>query len=180
MPQDRTPPEPGFDPIREAHRQWRARWGGADPMAAVTSVVRVNQLLLARINALLRPFDLSFARYEALVLLAFSRRGSLPLGKMGERLMVHPTSVTNTVDRLEAQGLVRRVAHPTDRRRTLAEITDAGRELVEQATAVLVTERFGVGVFTDAEAVDLTGLLTSLRHAVGDDAMDGSRGTDFS
>jgi DNA-binding MarR family transcriptional regulator len=159
----------GFDPIREAHRQWRQRWAAADPMAAVTSVVRVNQLVLGRINQLLRPFGLSFARYEALVLLLFSRRGSLPLGKMGERLMVHPTSVTNTVDRLEEQGLVRRVPHPTDRRRTLAEITPAGRKVVETATAVLVHERFGVGTMTDGEAATLTDLLTTLRRAAGDE-----------
>ena len=87
----------------------------------------------ARVDEALRPFGLTFARYEALVLLTFTRSGSLPLGKMGERLMIHPTSVTNIVDRLEAQGLVRRVAHPTDRRTTLCEITDEGREVVRRS-----------------------------------------------
>ena len=53
--------------------------------------------------------------------------------------MIHPTSVTNIVDRLEAQGFVRRVAHPTDRRTTLAEITDEGRAVVEEATEAVTT-----------------------------------------
>src|ERR1044072_9359696 len=88
------------------------------------------------------PFDLTFARYEALVLLTFSRKGALPLGKMGERLMIHPTSVTNIVDRLEAQGLVKRRPHATDRRTTLAEITDEGRELVEEATRSVAQANF--------------------------------------
>jgi DNA-binding MarR family transcriptional regulator len=102
------------------------------------------------------------------VLLTFSRRGSLPLGKMGERLQVHPTSVTSIVDRLEAQGLVHRVKHPTDGRAVLAEITEEGRALVERATADLVTAEFGVGAL-DADGLDrLSGLLKPVRLAAGD------------
>ena len=103
---------------------------GAEPsraMAAVTSIMRAQQVLMARLNELLRPHGLTFPRYEALMLLSFTRAGALPLGKIGERLQVHRTSVTNIVDKLEADGLVRRVPHAEDRRATLAEITDAGR-----------------------------------------------------
>ena len=71
-------------------------------MVAVTSMMRVHQILMARLNELLEPFELTFPRYEALMLLYLSsRRGSLPLGKIGERLQVHRTSVTNTIDGLE-------------------------------------------------------------------------------
>ena len=86
-----------FDPIDEAARQWGLRWEAVPAMHAVTSLMRVQQLLLQRLDTLLRPHGLTFARYEALVLLTFSSRGSLPLGKMGERLQVHPTSVTSIV-----------------------------------------------------------------------------------
>src|SRR5260370_8105743 len=83
-------------------------------MAAVTSIMRAQQILLAELDALLKPYELTFARYEALVLLTFSSSGALPLSKIGERLMVHPTSVTNTIDRLERQGYVRRPPNPND------------------------------------------------------------------
>lgn len=156
------------DPIAEAHRQWSLRWEAAEPMAAVTSIVRVQQLLLAGLNQRLRDFDLTFARYEALVLLYFSRRGALPLGKMGERLMVHPTSITNAIDRLERQGYVERVAHPEDRRTTLARLTPRGREVVEQATDVLVRDRFGLGQLSDEDAALLTDLLQRVRRRLGD------------
>ena len=112
-----------FDPIDEAARQWATHWDGVPQMHAVTSLMRVQQLVLGRLDALLKPLGLTFARYEALVLLSFSSRGSLPLGKMGERLQVHPTSVTSIVDRLEAAGLVVRRPHPEDGRAVLAEIT---------------------------------------------------------
>src|SRR6201999_609322 len=81
-----------FDPIERAALIWERRFGPASAMAAVTSIMRAQQLLLAELDAILRPYGLTFARYEALVLLSFSREGMLPLRVMGERLMVHPTS----------------------------------------------------------------------------------------
>ncbi len=116
-----------FDPIDEAARQWAERWEGVRPMHAVTSLMRVQQLVIGRLDSMLRPHGLTFARYEALVLLTFSSRGSLPLGKMGERLQVHPTSITSIMRRLESAGLVNRLPHPDDGRAVLAEITPKGR-----------------------------------------------------
>jgi DNA-binding MarR family transcriptional regulator len=158
----------GFDPIDEAARQWERHWDGVPQMHAVTSLMRVQQLVLARLDALLKPHGLTFARYEALVLLTFSSRGSLPLGKMGERLQVHPTSVTSIVGRLEAAGLVVRRAHPQDGRAVLAEITPAGRELVEAATGTLVGADFGLGALDDAQLRQLSELLRPVRQAAGD------------
>jgi DNA-binding MarR family transcriptional regulator len=157
-----------FDPIAEARRHWQGRWPVPDDMAAATSIMRAQQIVLARVEDALRPFELTFARYEALVLLSFSRQGSLPLGKMGERLMVHPTSVTNIVDRLEAQGLVERVDHPTDRRTTLCAITPAGRALVEEASHAVTAVRLGMEGLSQRDVGELVRLLTKLRLASGD------------
>lgn len=163
-----------FDPIAEARRRWDERWDGGSPMAAATSIMRAQQIVLASVDEALKPLDLTFARYEALVLLSFSQRGSLPLGKMGERLMIHPTSVTNIVDRLEAQGLVRRVDHPTDRRTTLCEITPEGRAVVDKATGAVIDVDLGIAGLTDREIDQLTGLLRKLRVASGDFAEERS------
>ncbi|MCZ4500056.1 MAG: MarR family transcriptional regulator [Marmoricola sp.] len=157
-----------FDPIDEAARQWGLRWDGVPQMHAVTSLMRVHQLVLSRLDGLLRPHDLTFARYEALVLLAFTQAGELPLGKMGQRLQVHPTSVTPIVDRLEAAGLVRRKPHPVDRRAVLAAITPAGRSLVEVATKDLVAAGFGLDVLANGQLEGLSALLRPVREAAGD------------
>jgi DNA-binding MarR family transcriptional regulator len=157
-----------FDPIDEAARQWALRWDGVDQMHAVTSLMRVQQLVLSRLDELLKPHGLTFARYEALVLLTFSRAGALPLGKMGRRLQVHPTSVTSIVDRLEGTGLVVRRRHPEDGRTVLAEITQAGRAAVEAATADLVGAEFGLGPLTAEQLRQLSGLLAPVREAAGD------------
>lgn len=157
-----------FDPIDEAARQWGRRWDGVPAMHAVTSLMRVQQLVLGRLDGLLRPHGLTFARYEALVLLCFSSRGSLPLGKMGERLQVHPTSITSIVQRLEADGLVTRRPHPDDGRAVLAEVTDAGRALVDVTTAELVGADFALGALSDDELAQLSALLRPVRQAAGD------------
>ncbi|GLY27366.1 MarR family transcriptional regulator [Kineosporia sp. NBRC 101731] len=159
-----------FDPIEEAQRQWVAHgWDDAAPgMAAVTSIVRAHQILMARVEETLRPHDLTFARYELLQLLAFTKTGSLPLSRIGARLQVHPASVTNAVDRCEQRGLVRRMPHATDRRTTLAEITDPGRELVSKATDSLNREVFTSLGLDEAAMGELTGVLKHFRQAHGD------------
>ena len=157
-----------FDPIDEAAAQWARRWEGVPQMHAVTSLMRVQQLVLGRLDAILKPHGLTFARYEALVLLTFSSRGSLPLGKMGERLQVHPTSITSIITRLVASGHVVRRQHPEDGRAVLAEITPEGRSLVEQATADLVGADFGLGALDEAGLRALSELLRPVRKAAGD------------
>ena len=163
-----------FDPINEAGRQWGSRWGRASvpAMKAVTSIMRVQQILLARLNEALAPFDLTFARYEALMLLYLSRKGSLPLGKMGARLQVHPTSVTNMLDGLEKLGYARRAPHPSDRRTTLATITDSGRRVADQATEALNAIRFGVDPLTAKELESVNATLARARAAAGDFVTD--------
>ncbi len=160
----------GIDLVAEARRQWEARWGPRPslPMAAVTSVMRVQQLLMAELNALLKPLDLTFPRYEALMLLEFSSRGSLPLGKIGERLQVHRTSVTNIVDQLERSGFVRRVPHDEDRRAVLAEITPAGRDAATAATEALHAAEFGLGGTARSQLTELIAVLDGVRERAGD------------
>jgi DNA-binding MarR family transcriptional regulator len=166
-----TPRRPlPFDPVAEARRQWETHgWGDvAGGMAAVTSLMRAQQIVLARVEEVLRPLDLTFARYELLMLLFFSRAGSLPLGRIGERLQVHPASVTNAVDRLEAQGLVRRLPHPNDRRTTLAEVSEPGRLLAVKATEALNAAVFADPGLDDEGVTTLVGVLREMRRRAGD------------
>lgn len=158
------------DPIEEARRQWVAHgWGeAAEGMAAVTSIVRAQQILLQRIDTVLRPLDLTFARYEILMLLSFTRKGALPMTRMGALLQVHPTSVTSAVDRLEAQGFVKRQPHPTDRRAVLAAITQAGRARGLAATTALNAQVFEQLGITTNQTDSLRTVLRALRANAGD------------
>jgi len=165
MPESAKP-----DPIAQARVNWeRAGWGDvADGMVAVTSVMRAHQILLARVENALRPYDLSFSRFELLRLLAFSRSGALPITKASDRLQVHVTSVTHAIRRLEAAGLVYRTPHPTDGRTTLVAITDLGRSTVEDATVTLNDKVFADIGITPEQSHELVSAIETLRHSAGD------------
>jgi len=167
VPRDRPA---GTDPIAEAEKLWIEHgWAGAaDGMAAITSLMRAHQIALSRVEAVLRPFEVTFARYETLMLLHLSRRQALPMRVLGSRLQVHQTSVTNAVDRLEAAGLVVRRPHPDDRRSTLVEITTTGTSLAQKATAALNEQVFErPGLAPDAVNV-LVAVLRRFRADAGD------------
>ena len=158
------------DPIALARANWEKEgWEDvAEGMAAVTSVMRAQQIFQARVDEVLKPFELTFARYELLMLLHFSRAGSMPVKRASERLQVHPTSITNAVDRLEAAGLVERQPHPTDGRSSLIEVTDEGRRLALKATAALNEEVFGRPGLTSKQVGALVQVLEALRRDAGD------------
>jgi DNA-binding MarR family transcriptional regulator len=163
-----TEPEPRAEWLAVASDQWVGRgWGDPKLMSAVSSVVRVERLLTAMVDAALRPLDLTFARYEALAALYFSPDGGMPLGKMSELLQVHPATITSIVDRLEQQQLVRRTRPDGDRRVVLAEILPDGRTLVEQATDVVVTDVFPKLPWTEDEVSSLAESLHKVRQTFG-------------
>jgi DNA-binding MarR family transcriptional regulator len=167
------PPPLEFDPIDRAGDLWESRWPDEEPevyaaMRAVTSVMRAHQILIAELDGMLRPYGITFSRYEALVLLVHSQQGALPLSKIGERLQVHATSVTNVIDRLEAAGLVRREPNPRDGRGVLAVITDEGREIADKATEAFNAARFAVAGLSAADLQKLFAILRRLRVDAGD------------
>lgn len=167
----------GLDPIDESRRQWVLRgWDdAADGMTLVISVMRVHQLFLARVDRVLRPLSLTFSRYEVLALLSFTRRGSLPMNKITQRLQVHATSTTNSVDRLEAAGLAQRRPHPEDGRTTLVEITESGRELVARATAELNKHVFRQSGLDPERVREMLSRVTELRSFLEGSAGDSPR-----
>lgn len=159
-----------FDPIAEARRQWDEHWdGGATAsMAAVTSIMRAQQIVMARLNELLEPLELTFPRYEALMLLFYSRHGELPLGKISDRLQVHRASVTNVVDKLVDSRHVERVVPEHDRRAILARITTDGKRVARRATKRLNAAGFGMEPLDSAACDALYEALIPLRLAAGD------------
>ncbi|MGI9016616.1 MAG: MarR family winged helix-turn-helix transcriptional regulator [Euzebya sp.] len=159
-----------FDPIVEAKRQWLAHgWSdAADGMVLVTSLTRAQAIVQQRVDAVLKDFDLTFARFEILMLLSFSRSGEMPLAAIGRRLQVHPTSVTSAIDRLERDAMVERHAHPSDRRSKLARLTEEGQTTAKAAAAALNDQVFTQPMVPDADLDQLNNLLTQIRAAAGD------------
>lgn len=156
------PPLP-FDPIARAGDLWERHVGDASSMRVATSIMRVQQLLLSEFDRVLKPFGITFARYEVLRLLSFSREGRLPLSVIGERLMVHPTSVTNAIDRLVAGGLVDRTPDEQDRRRVYASLTPEGKRVLRRATKALTDIDFGLDALDTKDRDRLFNVLRRVR-----------------
>lgn len=158
------------DPIAEIQKNWqRQGWEeAAAPAAAITAIMRTQQILLGRAQQILKPFKLTFARYEVISLLSLSRERRMPMNKASKLLQVHPTSITNAVDRLESAGLVQRQPHDSDRRAMLLALTSEGRHVAEQATAALNEQLFERSGFEPAEVVELNRILANFRRRAGD------------
>jgi DNA-binding MarR family transcriptional regulator len=157
-----------YDPAEAARRHWIEQgWDDAAMgVAGVTSVMRGWQIVLGRANELLRPYDLTFARYQVLGLL---RPGwKLPLGQVGARLWITPGTVTSSVDRLEGAGLIRRLPHPDDGRTVLAEITAKGRRVFDKAVGELNEQLFAALPLTEDELGQLVRLMNKIRAEEGD------------
>ena len=154
-----------FDVVEASRRVWLERWNdeAASGMAVFTAILRSQQLLSNEIATVMRQHDLTFARYEVLSWLAIDPESSQTLSWISKTLRIPPATVTNLIDRLQDDKLVRRVQHPDDARTTLAVITPRGKRLADAATQDLNTsvyERIGL---TDRQRDKLIGLLAELR-----------------
>jgi DNA-binding PadR family transcriptional regulator len=76
--------------------------------------------------------------------------------------------VTNIISRLERQQLVTRRPNPSDGRGRLAEITPAGRDVVERATRDLMAAEFGLAGFEPGQLKEIFDVFRELRLAAGD------------
>ncbi len=97
---------------------------------------------------------LLLADNEALINLAHSA-GPLRMSDIADRLVLSKGGTTKVIDRLETLGYVQRRSDPVDRRATVVELTDAGRQAMDEARAVIdegLRETWAKHV-TDEEAV---------------------------
>lgn len=111
-------------------------------------------LLIDRLAPALRRAQGSGAERGARVgvLALLGEAGALPMREIAARLSVSPQAVTGLVDEMEAEGLVARERHPTDRRQTLIRLNGHARD----AAATQVADREAVlsALFEDIPKAD--------------------------
>ena len=157
------------DSLEASREYWdAAALGDPELFFAMTSVMRLSRRMMEPIDLVLRQHGMGLTAYLLLMSLELSANGSMILGRLAKELIVHPTTITLTIDRLEADGLVTKAPHETDGRATRATITKAGRKLVEQVTTELGEVSFGLGDLTKAQTTRLTGAIRVARTATGD------------
>jgi DNA-binding MarR family transcriptional regulator len=153
-----------FDVVEASRRVWLERWDpeAASGMAVFTAILRSYQLLNDQVTNVMKSHDLTFARYEVLTWLATDPESSLTLSWISKTLRIPPATVTNIIDRLEDEKLVKRVPHPSDARTTLAVITPRGKRVATDATRdlnAIVYERIGLSEPQRGRLLDLLAVL---------------------
>lgn len=136
-------------------------------VATLEALVRSGRLTEARLDAVLDVAGLSVAKWWALRHL--SRSGvPLPLSKLAALLDCARSNATQLVDRLEAEGLVRRIPDPEDRRGVLAEMTDEGHDRYRKGLEALSrVEHTLERLYSPRERSQLVRLLERLDSAWG-------------
>ena len=158
------------DLVAEAVAQWKSNKLGKAivHMETVTALHRIRNVVVSRVERELKPLNLNFPQYEALTLLFVSSRGELPLGQMSKRLVIHPTTITNTIDQLEAKNFVERARSNTDRRLVLAKLTPLGRTAARKASTELDKIRYGLGEMDTEDAKVMADIMRAFRAQIHD------------
>lgn len=158
----------GHDPLGVSLTYWRDELGDPTTFFTVTALMRLARRVGETVDQVVKSHGLNRNGYLILMSLELSGTGSLILGRLAQELIVHPTTITLTVEKLEAEGLVRKTPHESDRRATRATITQAGRALSKAVTADLADHGFGLAGLSKAEATMLAEALDVARQATGD------------
>ena len=139
-----------------------------DSVAAKSSrhldaILETAHALEARLEATLDEAGLSGAKFSVLSeLVRFGE--ALPLGELASRLACVRSNMTQLIDRLEADGLVHRVADPSDRRSIKAQITEEGqRRQADGAKRVDALEQDLEALVSQADGAALHRMLMALR-----------------
>ena len=130
-----------------------------DPKHSIGGLLgRVKLAMIAALDAELAPLDITAAQFVILKSIALEEADSA--SGLCKGISYDPGAMTRMLDRLERRGLVRRVAHPNDRRASNLELTAEGKAVYPklQASGMKVLNRFLRG-FTQKEARQLESFL---------------------
>jgi MarR family 2-MHQ and catechol resistance regulon transcriptional repressor len=98
---------------------------------AVLNIIHTAGILSSTGSVLMRRFGLTGAQFNVLFALKFKTR-AITQSELGRRLVVTRASITSVLDKLEGKGLVKRVSVPKNRRIYHVELTEKGRELIDE------------------------------------------------
>jgi DNA-binding MarR family transcriptional regulator len=158
--------------MSDAIKKHSSPYSPSDPLALelLISIFRTAGMLHGSQEAMLRRYNLTIQAWRTLGILFFNQDRAAPLHIISRMLGVTRPHVTGIIDTLEQDGLVERIAHPDDRRVTLAHLTDKGAERMIEVGPhynVLVADLFNP--FSEDEKEQLLVLLYRLRqHLTGD------------
>ena len=160
-----------WDIIDELQSDWTRQRPDLDPepMGVVLRIQALSKILGNQAAEELEQFDLQWWQYD--VMAALRRRGEpfiMPATDLAEAVMLSSGAMTNRIDRLEEEGLVRRVKDDNDLRRVLVQLTRQGLQVIEVATeARFETATRSLEGLTEGQRESLSNLLRLVLNSQG-------------
>ncbi|MEE2034272.1 MarR family winged helix-turn-helix transcriptional regulator [Rhodococcus chondri] len=161
---------PERDAVDDIVSQWAREWPDLNvtPLEVLGRLHRTYLRYQSAIGRIFDEYDINMASFD--VLAALRRAGepySMTSGQLAESSLVTTGGITLRIDRLEKAGLVRRERDADDRRIVHAELTDAGKKLVDAvAVAHFENETRMLAEMSTDDQVELAGLLRKLEHSI--------------
>jgi len=144
-----------------ALRAIRERYDGhplVGHMLATTAVLRAARITTERTEEALAPLGLTLLRFEILGLID-SAGGQMSLRDLKKATLLHPATMTGTIDALVTGGLVKRATPADNRRLVVAELTARGRSVTAQAFQALCAAQFGLPDLTEVQSRQVADIL---------------------
>src|SRR5579872_2580955 len=135
-PAARPAEDPGTDMelLRQGVERYVDRCGTCDfeTLNVVLTLKRTAADLENSLSAFCKLHDLSSGRLNVLMVLNSQSNQTMALSEIGDYLVVSRPNITGLIDGLVADGLVKRISHPDDRRMVLAQLTEQGRDFIRK------------------------------------------------
>jgi len=134
-----------------------------DPLATevYATLVRTGSALMGEIDRTVAAASLGINLQISNTLAVIEGAGEpLTPSEISDRTLISSATMTSTIDRLERQGLVRRLPNPEDRRSVLVEVTEAGRALCDRFLPGI--NALQIAVMSDLEPAERQQLLDLL------------------
>lgn len=131
-------------------------------VVASAALALANKVVTRDQEAALSALNLTRAQHEVLTLLHYSPSYQMPLIELRRVALLPPASLSYTADVLEERGLIIREQDRQDRRASWVRITPEGRALTSRAIEALAAIDFGFSSLSEAEATQLSRLLSKL------------------
>jgi DNA-binding MarR family transcriptional regulator len=113
----------------------------------------------------MKPMGLSLSQFNVLRILRGALPGSLPAGRIAERMVNRDPDLTRLLDRLEGAGYVEKARSAHDRRVVDVRITQAGLDVVRRASEAVRTRlQAEMGALGERRLAQLADLLEQIRH----------------
>lgn len=140
-----------------------------DPTAYITSQMmstlrQIGRAMDLHSRYLNQQYGLTIPQLSVLIELSAIGEAGVNAGQLAKAVHLSQATVTGILLRLEKRGLVQRVRSEFDRRRVVVTLTDAARQVLEQAPPLL-QERF-TGELVKLDPWEQTNLLTALQRVV--------------